>query len=109
MTTTMNDTRKETSGIIEAGEVVGFRWVDHEVNVGDELDNSYVWDGDEKTEDELPGTCAFASWSAMTKYAQYSRGLGKIIVITGDDAGRGTDFADEIYISKATVVAVMDW
>jgi len=95
--------------LIEAGEVVGFRFVDHDVTVGDELGNSYVWDGDDKTDEELPGTCAFESWTAMAKYAQYSQGCGKIVVLTGDSAGRGTDFADEVYISDATVVAVLEW
>ena len=106
---TMTDVQTIASTLIEAGEVVGFRFVDHEVAVGDELQNSYVWDGDEKTEDELPGTCAFESWTSFVKYAQYSRGAGKCVVITGRDKGRGTDFAGEIYVAEAVVVAVMEW
>ena len=101
--------QESANELIEAGESVGFRFVDHEVAVGAQLDNSFVWDGDEKTDDELPGTCVFESWSAMAKYAQYSKGCGKIVLVSGDHAGRGTDFADEVYISDATVVAVMDW
>lgn len=102
--------QQQANELIAAGQVCGFRFCDHEVNVGDELGNSFVWDGDEQTSDELPGTCAFESWSAMVKYAQYSKGIGgKIVLITGDNAGRGTDFADEIYIANAKVVAVMAW
>jgi hypothetical protein len=96
--------------LIAAGTVCGFRFIDHDVSVGDKLAASSVWDGDKKLDDELPGTCAFQSWSAMESYAQYSRGIGgKIVLITGDNAGRGTDFADEVYISDAVVVAVMEW
>jgi hypothetical protein len=101
---------QQANELIAAGQVCGFRFVDHAVSVGDELGNSFVWDGDEITNEELAGTCAFESWSAMVKYAQYSKGIGgHIVLITGDDAGRGTDFADEIYISNAKVVAVMAW
>lgn len=101
---------QQANELIAAGQVCGFRFCGHVVNVGDELGNSCVWDGDEKTDDELPGTCAFESWSAMVKYAQYSKGIGgKIALITGDNAGRGTDFADEIYVANAKVVAVMAW
>ena len=96
--------------LIEAGESCGFRFCDHEVSVGDDLCNSFVWDGDVKLDEELPGTCAFASFQAMAKYAQYSKGIGgKIVLISGEDKGRGTDFADEIYIGNAKVVAVMAW
>lgn len=106
----MTSLESQASELIAAGQVCGFRFCDHDVSVGDLLDNSCVWDGDTKTDDELPGTCAFESWSAMVNYAQYSKGIGgKIVLITGDKAGRGTDFADEIYIANAKVVAVMSW
>lgn len=105
----MNDAQKTAAELIEAGEVVGFRFVDHAVELGQQLDNSYVWDGDVKTDDELPGTCAFESWTDFVRYAQYSRGCGKCVVITGRSKGRGTDFAGEIYIADAVVVAVMEW
>jgi hypothetical protein len=100
----------QANQLIEAGQVCGFRFVDHAVSVGDKLANSFVWDGGEPTSVELPGTCAFESWSSMVEYAQYSKGIGgKIVLITGDNAGRGTDFADEIYVANAVVVAVMAW
>lgn len=105
----MNDIQKIAAELIEANEVVGFRFVDHAVEVGQCLDNSFVWDGDEKTDTELAGTCAFESWSTFVKYAQYSRGCGKCVVITGRDKGRGTDFVGEIYVGDAVVVAVMEW
>jgi hypothetical protein len=101
---------QQANELIAAGQVCGFRFCDHKVSVGQTLDNSYIWDGDEKTDEQLPGVCAFESWSAMAKYAQYSKGIGgHIVVVTGDNAGRGTDFADECYIANATVVAVMAW
>lgn len=105
----MNEAQTIAADLIEAGEVVGFRFVDHAVEVGQYLDNSFVWDGDIKTDCELPGTCAFESWSEFAKYAQYSKGCGKCVVITGRAKGRGTDFVGEIYIADAVVVAVMEW
>ena len=105
----MNDAQTTAAKLIEAGEVVGFRFVDHAVHVGQCLDNSFVWDGDEKTDIELSGTCAFESWDAFEKYAQYSRGCGKCVVVTGSHKGRGTDFVGEIYVGDAVVVAVMEW
>lgn len=105
----MNEAQTAATKLIEAGEIVGFRFVEIAVEVGQFLDNSFVWDGDEKTDTELPGTCAFESWSTFVKYAQYSRGCGKCVVITGRDKGRGTDFVGEIYVGDAVVVAVMEW
>lgn len=92
------------------GEHVGFRFVTKPVNIGDELDNSYVWDGDQITDDELPGTAAFSSWKAIEEYAKHSKGIGgQVLLISGGDAGRGTDFADEIYIANAKVVGAISW
>lgn len=91
-------------------ETTGYRFCDYEVAVGDILENSYVWDGDEKTDDELPGTCCFKTWEALESYAKYSKGIGgKIVLIKGDFAGYGQDFADEIHIADAEVVAVIEW
>ena len=81
MIMTSTDLQAIAAELMEAGDVVGFRFVDHAVAVGDELSNSFVWDGDDKTDDELPGTCAFEGWTAMATYAQYSRGCGKIVAI----------------------------
>ena len=96
----------------ENHEAVGFRFIDKffgsEPTVGDELENSHVWDGDEPTEDELRGTCAFADWADMEKYAQYSKGAGWIVVIGGTDEGRG-DIAGEILIGTAQVLEVIKW
>jgi hypothetical protein len=96
--------------LTDAGETIGYRFCDYEVAVGDELDNSFVWDGDQKTDDELPGVCAFSTWEAIADYAKHSKGIGgKIVLVTGEFAGHGTDFADEIYVKWAEVVAVIDW
>lgn len=107
--TEMTDAQAIAAKLIEAGEVVGFRFVDHEVEVGQQLNNSRIWDGDNPTEDELPGTCAFGAWKDFAKYAQYSRGCGKCVVITGTDKGSWHDIAGEIVIGDAVVVAVMEW
>lgn len=106
---TINDLQQVASLAIKNGDCVGFRFVDHEVAVGDILENSFEWDGDEKTDDELPGTCAFATWKGMEKYAAYSHGAGRVVVIKGRFAGHGNDMADEILVADAEVIAVLEW
>ena len=92
------------------GDTVGFRFVDHAVSVGDTLEASFAWDGDVKTDSELAGTCAFTTWRAAEKYAQYSRGIGgSMIVIKGRFAGYGDDMVDEVLIADAEVIAVIEW
>jgi hypothetical protein len=93
-------------------EITGYRFVnkfdDAKPSVGDVLNNSFTWDGDERTDDELAGTCAFETVEQCEKYAQYSKGCGWIIEIGGYDEGYG-DLDGEILIGDATVISVREW
>ena len=92
--------------------ITGYRFVnkfdDSQPTVGDVLGNSYTWDGDERTDDELDGTCAFDMLSACQNYAKYSKGCGWIITVGGYDEGRG-DLANEILVSDAIVIGIAKW
>ena len=87
-------------------EKTGYRfvsnWDDNEPKVGDSLNASFVWDGEEITKDQLPGTCAFETRDQVEEYAKYSTGW--ILKIGGDDAGYGHDMVGEILIANAVVI-----
>lgn len=83
---------------------IGYRYLDASAEVGDELDNSYVWDGDEWTNEELPGTCAFSTIDAVIEYAKYSKGF--IAVLQGAIVEHG-ELESEIIIEGAEVAVVI--
>ena len=91
-------------------ETIGFRFVSpdfsSEPKIGDKLENSNIWDGDEPTGDELNGTCVFSTQSECEKYAEWSKGW--IVKVGGNDAGYG-DLIGELLISSAEVLEVMKW
>ena len=74
-----------------------------EPTIGDVLPQSNVWDGDEETDEELPGTCAFATRAAVDEYAQWSHGW--IVEIEGEQVATG-DLPYEVIIADAVVMAV---
>jgi len=74
--------------------------------VGDMLPRSNVWEGDEPTDVELPGTCAWDTLSSAEKYAQYSH---EYIVLIGGVLVQSGDLAGEIIIDDAQVFAVWKW
>jgi dissimilatory sulfite reductase (desulfoviridin) alpha/beta subunit len=94
-------------------ETTGYRFISRdfsaEPQIGDSLENSFVWDGDEITEDELRGTCCFETRAQVEAYAKYSKGNGWIVMVGGDSAGRGDDFVGEILIAHAEVLEVSPW
>jgi len=94
-------------------ETTGFRFISRDYNsepkTGDLLDRSFVWDGDEITEDELRGTCCFETREQIEEYAKWSKGTGWIVMIGGDSAGYGDDFVGEILIDNAEVLEVSVW
>lgn len=96
-----------TTTLTDKYEASGYRFIDadfgSEPKKGDFLDNSFVWDGDEITETELDGTCAFDSYEKVKDYAKYSTGW--IVRIGGDLAGYG-DLSGEILIKSATVLEI---
>ena len=94
-------------------ESVGFRFIsrtfEQEPSVGAGLQNSFSWDGDEQTEDELRGVCCFADQEDVEKYAAHSKGCGWVVTVGGEDEGRGDDFDGEIIIGEAIVLSVQEW
>jgi len=103
MTTKTNTTDNQN-------EVIGYRFiaewdVDEPPKIGDRLDHSYRWEGDERTDDELGGTCAFETREDIEEYTAYSRGCGWIVTITGELAGWG-ELPGEIIVRDATVTEV---
>lgn len=94
-------------------EITGYRFISRdfspEPKVGDELERSFVWDGDAITDEELRGTCCFETREQIEKYAKWSKGNGWIVRVGGDDAGRGNDFVGEILIDNAEVMEVEQW
>lgn len=94
-------------------EITGYRFISrdysNEPKVGDLLDRSHIWDGDEITETQLDGTCCFETLAQTENYAKYSKGNGWIVKIGGNYAGRGDDFVGEIIIDSAVVLTVNPW
>ena len=92
--------------------MIGYRYIDNYYNgpvrVGDNLQNSFVWDGDEPTDEELPGTCCFDSLDALKEYAKWSKGCGVLVVVKGEFEQYG-DLPNEVLISDAKVVEVIEW
>jgi hypothetical protein len=90
-------------------EMKAYRFEKKKVAVDDTLENSHVWDGDQVTDDELPGVCAFETRMQAEKYAQYSHNIGKIVEIEGERAGSGLDMVGEVIIRDAVVTAIYEW
>lgn len=94
-------------------EITGYRFVSRdfspEPKTGQILDRSFIWDGDEITDTELDGTCCFESREQIEEYAKYSKDNGWIILVGGENAGRGDDFVGEILIDDAEVLEVSPW
>ncbi len=86
-----------------------YRFEEKNVVVGDALENSHVWDGDQPTDDEFPGVCAFETKEQAEKYAQYSHNLGQIVEIVGELAETGLDMIGEVIIRDAVVTAIYAW
>jgi len=86
-------------GSDEDYEVVGYRFVESPVKVGDSLPPSWDWD----TGDRLVGTSAFDSLDHVREYASHSDGW--VIKIGGTDQGWG-ELPHEMIIGDAEVLSV---
>ena len=90
----------------------GYRYIDNYYSsrpeVGDILPTSFVWDGDEQTDEELAGTCCFDSLEALKEYAKWSKGCGVLVIVEGEMKGWG-DLANEVIIADAEVLEVIEW
>lgn len=83
---------------------LGYRYCRHVPVIGAELERSHVWDDyDNRTDEELSGTCCFRSWDLAAEYAKYS--IGALVLVRGLRTGGG-DMPYEAIIDEAEVVAV---
>jgi hypothetical protein len=109
---TTNETA-ETQMTTNDFEYTGWRYMDSsfdaEPTVGDILPTSYVWDGDEQTDDQLDGTCAFETREQVENYAQHSKGCGWLVQLGGNSMSWGSDMVGEVIIRDAVVIAVEKW
>jgi len=82
-----------------------YRYIEEgEPQVGDILPTSYVWDGDEWTDEQLPGTCCFSSIQAIIEYSQWCE-TGWIVIVSGDPLKTG-ELPYEVIIREAEVISV---
>lgn len=87
-------------------EIAGYRVMDTEPVVGSAIRNSFVWDGDEITDVELPGACAFSTLAAARKYGQWSRGFW--IVALAGEVVRSGELAGEVIIRDAVIAGIVE-
>lgn len=89
-----------------------YRYIDSyhsgQVSLGDILGHSFVWDGDEQTEDELLGTCCFSERRMVEEYAKWSKGLGVIVVVEGEVIEWG-ELAGEVILDSPEVIEIINW
>jgi hypothetical protein len=86
-------------------EYIGIRIQEEKFTEGEILDNSYVWDDGECTDEELDGTCAINLDDA--KLALENGYFGEhVAVIAGNNREWGKD-KGEIIIREATVIEVL--
>ncbi|MCP4679697.1 MAG: hypothetical protein GY854_30245 [Deltaproteobacteria bacterium] len=97
-----------TKIIEELGDDYDFGWRYQETKpaIGDVLPCSNVWHGDDPTDEELPGTCAWDTRSQCEDYAKHSSGY---MVLLGGVNVQSGDLAGEIILEDAEVFAVWDW
>jgi hypothetical protein len=56
-------------------QIIGYRVVEDTPVVGQMLERSYVWAGDEITSERLQGTCAFETLAMAREYGRWSKGF----------------------------------
>jgi hypothetical protein len=85
---------------------IGWRFSETKFEIGEELPHSWVWDGDQWTDEALPGTCVFEDLNQVKEYAKYSKGyillVGGVEIKTGDEPG-------ELIFDEAKVFGIWDW
>jgi len=87
-------------------EHTGYRYDDRNLAVGDDIPDSHVWDGDERTDDELDGVCCFETLEQAREYGRWSKGI--IVKVGGSHMSYGDDLEGEIIIRDAVVVEIMN-
>lgn len=86
-------------------ETIAYRVQDEAPVVGQTLERSYVWAGDEPTEERLQGTCAFETEEQARRYGKAGTGL-YLVEITGDRVMAGA-LVGEVIIRDAVVRRVV--
>lgn len=86
-------------------EYIGVRIQEDEFTEGEILDNSYVWDDGEWTDEELDGTCAVNLDDAKLTLTNGYFGE-HVAIIAGDHCEWGQD-CGEIIIREAIVIEVL--
>ncbi len=81
---------------------LGYRYCAEPVGKGQVLPHSHVWDGDQRTDEELPGVCCFETMEQAKRYAQWSD--GQIVMVAGVSHGGG-ELAGEVIIEPSGIVA----
>lgn len=91
----------------ESGERIryGVRWDTRELNVGDTLPNSYVWEDGNKTDEELDGVCAI-DLSTINRAISLPQYKGNPYLIKGEYLETGNDLG-EILLANAVVVRAL--
>jgi len=86
-------------------EIIGYRVIEDTPVVGQQLDRSYVWAGDEITSEQLQGTCAFETLAMAREYGRYSRGFW-IVGLTGERVMAG-ELRGEVIVRDAVVAVIV--
>ena len=87
--------------------MIGYRYSDEPKTTGEKLPPSYAWDGDERTDRQLRGTCAFEALASCQRYAQWSHGY--ILTLDGEQVGTDEDLPGGIILSDPVVIGVARW
>lgn len=86
-------------------EIKAYRVQDEAPVVGATLDRSYVWDGDEPTEERLQGTCAFETEAQARGYGKAGSGL-YLVEMDGERVMAGA-LNGEVIVRDAVVSRVI--
>lgn len=79
-----------------------WRYMPDAPKVGEVLPNSYVWDGDQPTDEELPGTCCWPTRERALRYCDWG---GYLVRVEGELVCYG-DEPDEVIVRNARVISV---
>jgi len=85
--------------------VIAYRVVESKPAIGEKLEASLVWSGDEPTSDRLQGTSCWASLAKAREYGRYSKGYW-LIAVEGEHVMAG-ELAGEVVVRDAVVTEII--
>lgn len=85
--------------------ITAYRVVEVKPAVGEKLEASYVWAGDEPTSERLQGTSCWASLAKAREYGRYSKGFW-VIAVEGERVMAG-ELAGEVVVRDAVVTEIV--